>query len=155
MLKEIRLKKGLTQEKAAKILGISRRTIMRYEQGITQLSSEKLQLYSKILQNYEVVDEQHGVLSVEEIRRICEEVFKDYAVEYCYLFGSYAKGKERETSDVDLLVNSTEKGIRFYEMTELLRENLKKKVDLLDVSQLNGNVELTREILRDGIKIYG
>ena len=35
------------------------------------------------------------------------------------------------------------------------REDLKKKVDLLDAAQLEHNPALTREILKDGIKIYG
>ena len=45
--------------------------------------------------------------------------------------------------------------MRFYEIAELLRENLKKKVDLLDFAQLNNNPTLLQEILKDGIKIYG
>ena len=46
-------------------------------------------------------------------------------------------------------------GLRFYELVEMLRESLKKKVDLLDESQLENNTALVREILQDGIKIYG
>ena len=36
-----------------------------------------------------------------------------------------------------------------------LRNALNKKIDALDIKQLNNNPELLREILRDGIKIYG
>ena len=46
-------------------------------------------------------------------------------------------------------------GLRFYELVEVLRESLKKKVDLLDETQLDNNSVLVKEILRDGIKIYG
>ena len=45
--------------------------------------------------------------------------------------------------------------LEFYELVETLREKLKKKVDLLDVAQLNNNPKLVQEILRDGVKIYG
>ena len=38
---------------------------------------------------------------------------------------------------------------------EELREELKKKVDVLDQKQLENNFQLANEILRDGIKIYG
>ena len=38
---------------------------------------------------------------------------------------------------------------------EEIRNALHKKVDVLDVKQLKDNVELTQEILKDGIKIYG
>jgi hypothetical protein len=45
-------------------------------------------------------------------------------------------------------------GLKFYELVEVLRERLRKKVDLLDQSQLENNAALVQEILRDGIRIY-
>ena len=56
---------------------------------------------------------------------------------------------------MDLLVSVPSDGLKFFELVEMLRMNLKKKVDLLDFNQLNNNPELTYEILKDGIKIYG
>ena len=82
-------------------------------------------------------------------------MFEQYDVKYAYLFGSYAKGKATEQSDVDLLVSMPLNGLRFYELVEMLREALKKKVDLLDETQLENNSTLVKEILGDGIKIYG
>ena len=81
--------------------------------------------------------------------------FKKYEVEYCYLFGSYAKGKATETSDVDLLIATPLSGLKFFELVEELREKLCKKVDALHQTQLNNNLKLTQEILKDGLKIYG
>ena len=46
-------------------------------------------------------------------------------------------------------------GIQFYELIEALRENLKKKVDLLNQEQIRDNFDLINEILKDGIKIFG
>lgn len=46
-------------------------------------------------------------------------------------------------------------GMEFFELVELLREKLKKKVDLLDINQLENNQALVLEILKEGIKIYG
>ena len=80
---------------------------------------------------------------------------KHYPVEFCYLFGSYAKGKATEKSDVDLLVHTSLFGIDFFGLVESLREKLKKRVDVLDQKQLENNLALTSEILKDGIKIYG
>ena len=91
----------------------------------------------------------------ERIREICAPLFEQYGVRYAYLFGSYAKGKATEQSDVDLLISMPLNGLRFYELVETLRGSLKKKVDLLDESQLENNGALVREILREGIKIYG
>lgn len=74
---------------------------------------------------------------------------------FCYLFGSYAKGKATPKSDVDLLVSANVKGLRFYGLIEEIRTALHKNVDVLDINQLKNNIELTEEILKDGIKIYG
>ncbi|MBS6441740.1 MAG: nucleotidyltransferase domain-containing protein, partial [Coprobacillus sp.] len=72
----------------------------------------------------------------------------------CYLFGSYAKNKATEHSDVDLLISTSITGLKYFELVEILREQLKKKVDLLDSAQLNNNFDLVHEILKEGIKIY-
>ena len=101
------------------------------------------------------IDEEHGLLTIEDITRKCEKVLSGYDVNFCYLFGSYAKGKETPTSDVDLLVSTNIKGLKFYGLVEELRVELRKKVDVLDMNQLKENLELTEEILKDGIKIYG
>jgi predicted nucleotidyltransferase len=76
-------------------------------------------------------------------------------VKFCYLFGSYAKGKATGKSDVDLLVSTDIGGLAFFELTEALRQKLNKKVDVLHIDQLKNNFELLQEILRDGVKIYG
>ena len=87
-------------------------------------------------------------------RRLCASVFDSYQVEFCYLFGSYAKGKATEVSDVDLLISTETTGLRFFEMTERLRKGLHKKVDVLDLKQLVNNEALIREVLREGVRIY-
>lgn len=107
------------------------------------------------LEEYGFIDETHGILSISRIKDICSEVFSDFEIEYCYLFGSYAKGKATENSDIDLLVSTTISGMQFYDLVEVLREKLKKKVDVLNREQLNNNPDLTNEILKDGVKIYG
>ena len=90
-----------------------------------------------------------------DIVEICSSIFSEYDVQYCYLFGSYAKGNASGTSDVDLLISSQVKGLKYYELVERLREKLHKKVDLLDIKQLLNNEELLNEVLKEGIRIYG
>ena len=154
-LKDIRLRSNLTQEEAAQLLGVTRRTYVNYEAGKIDESSLKYKYVVETLQKATLIDENHGILTIDQIRKICGEIFKDYSVEYCYLFGSYAKGKATERSDVDLLVAMPVDGMKFFELIEVLREQLKKKIDLLDIAQLENNPALVQEILRDGIKIYG
>lgn len=155
MLKEIRKEKGLTQERAATLLGVSRRTYISYEQNEDKIPKEKIMFYTQLLGKYGLVDEEHGILSIEEIKSKCADVFRTYEVQYAYLFGSYAKQKATEKSDVDLLVSMPKDGLRFYALLETLREKLKKKVDMLDADGISDNPALLNEILKDGIKIYG
>jgi len=107
------------------------------------------------LSGFGIIDEENGILSLDSISDICARVFDDYPVNFCYLFGSYAKGKATGKSDVDLLVSTDIGGLGFFEMTEALRQNLNKKVDVLHIDQLKNNFELLQEILKDGVKIYG
>ena len=154
-LKEMRITKKLTQQEAARRLGISLRSYIMYENDTEKEKTIKYRFLLQELQKMDTVDEEHGILTTEQIRKCCKEVLEAYQVEYCYLFGSYAKGKATEQSDVDLLISTKETGLRFYEIAERLRESLHKKVDLLDMKQLVNNETLIHEMLKDGIKVYG
>ena len=154
-LKELRKQKKLTQAECAKYLGMPLRTYQNYETDKAKASSMKYSFMMQKLQEYGYIDEIHGLLTVDQIKKICVDIFTDYAVDYCYLFGSYAKGKATDTSDIDLLVCTTTTGMRFYDLVESLREGLRKQVDVLNYEQLKDNPDLVNEILKDGIKIYG
>lgn len=154
-LRELRIQKKLTQTECAKYLGIPLRTYQNYETDKSKSSSMKYAFMMQRLEQYGLIDETHGVLTVQRIKDTCNEIFADFDVEYCYLFGSYAKEKATEKSDVDLLISAPISGMRFFELAETIREGLKKEVDILKCEQLNNNPELMNEILKDGIKIYG
>lgn len=154
-IKQMRKEKGLTQAACAEYLGIPVRTYKRYEADESKTDRIKYQYIVDRLNQYGIIDEEHGKLTVEQIKETCDSLFESYQVEFCYLFGSYSKGAANETSDVDLLISMPVDGLKFYEVLELLRERLKKKVDLLDMEQLNNNPALVREILKYGVKIYG
>ena len=154
-IRELRKSKGITQQAAAEFVGIPLRTYVNYETDPSKQTSIKYEYIKEKLSSYGYVDEDHGILTVEEILRGCREVFADYPVEYCYLFGSYAKGKATPTSDVDLLISTSVSGIEFYGLVEALRERLKKRVDVLNQKQIAENFSLVNEILKDGVKICG
>lgn len=154
-LRTLRESRNMTQREVAQKIGISLRSYVTYENDPSKTGTPKYRFLLQEVGKLNQLDEDHGILSVEEIRRICADVFAGYAVDYCYLFGSYAKGKAGESSDVDLLISTQVSGLRFYELTEKLRTALHKKVDVLDKKQLLDNEVLIDEILREGIKIYG
>jgi predicted nucleotidyltransferase len=107
------------------------------------------------LMKYNVIDEENGILSIDDIKSITANVLNKYNVNFCYLFGSYAKNKATETSDIDLLIDIDITGLDFFGLVEELRIELCKKIDLLKINQLLNNEELLKEILKSGIKIYG
>lgn len=154
-LKECRISKKLTQAEAAELCSVSLRSYSTLENDKAKTDTLKYKYAMGVLSGYCPLDETHGLLTTEEIKEKSAPVFSEYGAEYCYLFGSYAKGRANEQSDVDLLVKSDVKGLRFFGMAEGLREALCKKVDVLDFGQLTNNPELLNEILKDGIKIYG
>ncbi|WP_026516549.1 nucleotidyltransferase domain-containing protein [Butyrivibrio sp. MC2021] len=154
-IKEIRIEKKLTQQQVADLVGISLRSYKSYENDEEKEGTLKYNYILDKLNSINPIDEEHGVLEIDFIIDKCRSVLDEYAVHYCILFGSYAKGKAGEASDVDLLISSDVKGLKFYGMVEKLRNALHKKVDVLNVEQLKDNLELTNEILKDGIRIYG
>ncbi len=154
-LKKLRKSKGLTQKQSAVYLEIPLRTYINYENDPNKKGTQKYKYMLGKLSEYGFVDEEHGILTSEAIIAACKKVFANYSIEYCYLFGSYSKNKAEEKSDVDLLVSTELSGLAFFEMTEALRQEMHKKVDVLHVDQLKNNFELLREILRDGVKVYG
>lgn len=154
-LKSRRIEKKLTQQEAAKRIGVSLRSYVMYENDESKTDTVKYRFLLQEIEKMNPLDENHGILTLEQIKSICAEVFASYQVEFCYLFGSYAKGKATGASDVDLLIATETTGLRFYELTESLRVALHKKVDLLDLKQLSNNEELLREVLKEGVRIYG
>ncbi len=154
-LKNLRNEKGLTQQQAADLASISIRSYKSYENDISKAGTLKYNYIVEKLTAFNPIDEDHGILSIEEIKKKCAVIFEDQEVHFCYLFGSYAKEKATPVSDVDLLISANIKGLKFFELVEKLRRTLHKRVDVLDINQLKNNLELTQEILKDGIKIYG
>jgi len=153
-LKELRLSKNLTQKEASAILGVSLRSYKEYENSEKKVGTLKYKSMINELEKYITIDEEHGILTLDEIKEGCKNVFEEYDVKRCFLFGSYAKGKATPKSDVDLLISTDITGLKFYGLVERLREELCKKIDLLDTRQLVENKDLIEEILKDGIKIY-
>ena len=153
-LKALRISKKLTQQQACELLGISLRSYKEYENNESKTNSLKYRSMVAELEKLVVLDEEHGKLTLDEIKAACKAVLDDYTVKYCILFGSYAKGTPTEQSDVDLLISTTATGLRFIGIGERLRERLSKRIDLLDLRQLHDNLPLVNELLKDGIRIY-
>ena len=157
-LLDVRKQYNLSQVEAAKLLGIPVRTYIRYEKDNNYGSSLKRKTMINVINEKCEITETKGLLTVEQIRQSIEKVFdEEYKgeIEFCYLFGSYAKGYAKDNSDVDLCVSTTLTGLGFVGLSESIRNVLHKKIDLIRFSNLKDNLELINEIMKDGIKIYG
>ena len=95
------------------------------------------------------------VYTRDEIKRRLTPVFQRYGIKKAVLFGSYGKGTATDSSDVDIMVESGLRGLKFVRLIEDIRESLNDKdVDLLDVSHIEKNSRVEEEIQKTGVSIY-
>lgn len=78
-----------------------------------------------------------------------EELQEKYSIEKIGLFGSFSTNNEKSESDIDLLYETSTKGLTFSQSNELeknLEKIFKKRVDLVHLKYMNPL------ILRNAIK---
>lgn len=92
--------------------------------------------------------------TIEQLKQRLTPVFQENNVCKATLFGSYGKGQATIKSDVDLLVDSGLKGMRFFALLEDVCTSLDCGVDLIDVVDIVPNSPVDREIRRTGVVIY-
>ena len=87
------------------------------------------------------------IMSTQAMQKTIAEYFKTQPVLKAWLFGSYARGEERDDSDVDLLVKfdrSIPIGLFAYvRMHRELEEQLGRKVDLVEEGTLRPAAQQT------------
>ena len=76
------------------------------------------------------------IYSVEDIKAVLHPVFIKHNVKKAILFGSYVKGLADHRSDVDLLLDSGLRGLKFIGLIEDVRLALDKDVDVFDKTHL-------------------
>lgn len=92
--------------------------------------------------------------TVTELSNVLSPVFRRYDVDRAVLFGSRAKGTNAPNSDIDLLVDSKLKGLRFIGLVEAVRDAVQLDVDMFDVRHIEKNSMVDREIRDTGVLIY-
>lgn len=147
-LRKKRTEMGITQEEAAAICGVSRRTYQYYE------NDEISKQFDELLNS--LITSEDDFLNVKKIKDKCSKVFANYPEIKCaYLYGSYARNQATKKSDVDILVVCPPMGLKFYGLASELEKELKKDVDLQTHRQILDNAEFVEALLTEGIKIYG
>ena len=95
-----------------------------------------------------------SVYTVPQLRDILSPVFARYGIRRAVLFGSYGKGTATEKSDVDLLVDSGLRGLRFVGFMDDVQRAVGKEVDLFDVTHIETGSKIDREIQNTGVTVY-
>ena len=154
-LKQKRKGLGITQLQAAYACGVSRRTYQTYEE--TNNTNSTFNELIKKLDEMSILDGSNYISNVKYIKFVCRQLFKEKypEIECAYLFGSYARGEATGKSDIDILVVCPPMGMKFYGIAAELEERLHKQIDLCTHRQLEKNERFIKQILKDGIKIYG
>ena len=93
-------------------------------------------------------------MSTQNMQQTIADYFKTQPVLKAWLFGSYARGEETPSSDVDILVvldHSQPVGLKFFGMYEDLKELLGRPVDLVTEPSLapfaRQSVERERQLI--------
>ena len=94
-------------------------------------------------------------MNKDTIIKLIADYFKTQPILKAYLFGSFSRGEETESSDIDILIvldESQHIGLKFFGMYEDLKDLLGRKVDLVTERSL---APFAREsVNRDKILIY-
>lgn len=96
------------------------------------------------------------IYTIEEIKEKLYPILKTVSVYKAILFGSYAKGLATENSDIDIVIDTKGQllNIYFYELLEEIIEKLGKKVDLIEISEIQKNSSIYDNIKKEGIVLY-
>ena len=95
-------------------------------------------------------------ITIDRIKEIAIPILKNYPVSKAILFGSFAKGRAVESSDIDLFIdtNGKLKGLDFVGLIETLVNTLGRDIDLIDKSHIDPNSLISKEIEEGGLIIY-
>jgi predicted nucleotidyltransferase len=90
---------------------------------------------------------------IRTIKDLREQIRREYKAEIVGILGSYARGEEKESSDVDILVKFLDRGtlFDFVGLADFLEEKLHVKVDI--VSERAVRPELKEQIFQEVIAV--
>ena len=79
---------------------------------------------------------------LEKISEKVKPVAQKYNLTYIWVFGSYAKKKQRRDSDIDIIVKTEDvaEGFEIVEVKFALEEALQKEVDIITTGSIKGSL---------------
>ena len=79
---------------------------------------------------------------IEKLKEKIKPVAKKYNLAYVWIFGSYAKKRQKKDSDVDIIVRTEDVlgGFKIVEVKFALEEALEKQVDIITTGSIRGSL---------------
>ena len=96
------------------------------------------------------------VYTIEEIKKILNNILKNTTVYSVVLFGSYAKNSANKNSDLDFIIDTKETlmGFKLYSLISKIEEAFKKQVDAFEKTEIIENSKIDEEIKKTGVVVY-
>lgn len=96
------------------------------------------------------------IYSINDIKKILNEILRSTDVEKAILFGSYAKNTPTKISDIDILIDSNGKikGLKFFAIIDMIKEKFDKDVDVIEKSEIDKGSRIEKEIEQTGVVVY-
>lgn len=96
------------------------------------------------------------IYSIDEIKEMLKDILSNTDVEKVILFGSYSKNVATKNSDIDFLIDSKGKlkGLKFFAIIDMIKEKFDKDVDVIEISEINKNSKIEKEITKTGVVVY-
>lgn len=96
------------------------------------------------------------VYTIEEIKKILNNILKNTTVYSVVLFGSYAKNSADKNSDLDFIIDTKETlmGFKLYSLISKIEEAFKKQVDAFEKTEIIENSKIDEEIKKTGVVVY-
>ncbi len=158
IIKDARAEYGITQKELSEMTKIPLRTIENWESGkrkpspwVENLVYSYLKQYPK--NKYGIITETKGIYDIEQIKEALLPLTLKYDISLIILYGSYAEGKPKPLSDIDLVVDGNIKGMKFFGLLEDVTSAFVKSVDLIHLSQTDKKSTSYRNIMK-GITLY-
>ena len=94
--------------------------------------------------------------TLDTISAVISPVAKDLGLSKVIVFGSYARGEQTESSDIDIIIDgggSLRGGQIFFAIGKIVKA-LPMKADIFELSEVKNPSETYSNIMREGVVIY-
>ena len=95
------------------------------------------------------------IYNIEDIKKIVKPIFDEYKVNRVLLFGSYARNEASLISDIDLCIMDPRiKSLKLFSLKGDLQKSLSKDIDIFQISSIEIDSPIYKNIFSEGITIY-